>query len=360
VCATVHQGWYDRSMRRARDLSNGDTRIYLEFEVRRVDCRSCGQVKRERLSFLADNTHYTERFAYYVGRRCRAATVADVAKELHLDWHAVKDLEKQYMRAQLERAGTPGPKALGIDEISIRKRHTYRIVVSDLIRGRPIWFGGEDRSEASMGRFYRWLGERKSQGVRLAVMDMWKPFRNATEHHAPQAAILFDKFHVMRHLGEALDKVRKSEYARLSGRERRFIKGQKYTLLSNRENLTLEGRQALKTLLAANKRLNTAYLLKESFGQLWNYEREGWARRFFENWRSALKWQRLEPYEKFAEMIDRHWDGIAAYCKPENKVSLGFVEGLNNKIRVIQRRAYGLRDEEYLRLKILTCMLPAL
>ena len=87
---------------------------------------------------------------------------------------------------------------------------------------------------------------------------------------------------------------------------------------------------------------------------------EGWARRFFENWRASLKWQRHPPYEKFAEMIDRHWDGIAAYCWLENKVSLGFVEGLNNKIRVIQRRAYGLRDEDYLRLKILTCMLPAL
>ena len=209
-----------------------------------------------------------------------------------------------------------------------------------------------------MAQFYAWLGARKSARIRLAVMDMWKPFRMATQAHAPQAAILFDKFHVMRHLGEALDTVRKSEYARLSGRDRRYIKGQKYTLLSRRENLTLDGKRALKTLLAANKRLNTAYLLKESFGQLWSYEREGWARRFFENWRASLKWQRLKPYEKFAAMIDRHWDGIAAYCRPENKVSLGFVEGLNNKIRVIQRRAYGLRDEDYLRLKILTCMLP--
>ena len=191
-------------------------------------------------------------------------------------------------------------------------------------------------------------------------MDMWKPFRKVTNDKAPQAAILFDKFHVMRHLGEALDKVRKSEYSRLSGKERRYIKGQKYTLLSHKENLSTDGRKALKTLLAANKRLNTAYLLKESFGQLWGYQHEGWARRFFENWRASLKWQRLPSYVKFAEMIDRHWDGIAAYCKPENKVSLGFVEGLNNKIRVIQRRAYGLRDEEYLRLKILTCMLPPL
>jgi transposase len=353
-------GWYDRRTRRVRDLACADTRIYLEIEVRRVHCRCCGAVKRERLDFLADNPLYTKRFAYYVGRRCASAAIKAVAKELHLDWHTVKELDKQYMRAQLDRIGTPGPKAIGIDEISIRKGHTYRIVVSDLLRGRPIWFGGEDRSQASMMQFYDWLGETKAKRIRLAVMDMWKPFRTVTNAKAPQAAILFDKFHVMRHLGKALDQVRKSEYARLTGKERRYIKGQKYTLLSRRENLDLDGRKALKALLAANKRLNTAYLLKESFGQLWDYEREGWARRFFENWRASLKWQRLAPYEKFAEMIERHWDGIAAYCRPENKVSLGFVEGLNNKIRVIQRRAYGLRDEEYLRLKILTCMLPIL
>jgi transposase len=353
-------GWYDRKRRRVRDLSCGDTRVYLDLEVRRVACRSCGKVKRERLDFLADNPLYTKRFAYYVGRRCVSATVRDVAKELRLDWHTVKELDKQYMRAQLARAARPGPKAIGIDEVSIRKGHTYRIVVSDLIRARPIWFGGVDRSEASMGQFYDWLGEKQAKGIRLAVMDMWKPFRKVTQQRAPQAAILFDKFHVLRHLNEALDAVRKAEYARLSGKERRYIKGQKYTLLSRRENLDLDGRKALKALLAANRRLNTAYLLKESFGQLWDYEREGWARRFFENWRASLKWQRLPSYEKFAAMIDRHWEGIAAYCKPENKVSLGFVEGLNNKIRVIQRRAYGLRDEEYLRLKILTCMLPIL
>jgi transposase len=121
---------------------------------------------------------------------------------------------------------------------------------------------------------------------------------------------------------------------------------------TGRTNLSVSGKRALKLLLGANKRLNTAYLLKESFGQLWDYEREAWARKFFENWRASLKWQRLKKYEKFAAMIDEHWDGIAAYCKPENKVSLGYVEGLNNKIRVIQRRAYGLRDEEYLRLKV--------
>ncbi len=250
------------------------------------------------------------------------------------------------MREQLRRTGTPGPRIIGLDEVSIRKGQSYRIVVSDLVRRRPIWFGGTDRSEASLDRFFTWRGPRKSARIQLAVMDMWKAFTKSTRTNAPHAKILFDKFHVLRHLSDALDTVRKHEYARLKGKDRRFIKGQKYTLLSHRENLTLEGRQALQTLLRANKRLHTAYLLKESFGQLWDYQREGWARRFFEHWRAALKWQRLKPYEAFAMMIERHWDGIAAYCEPENKVSLGFVEGLNNKIRVLQRRAYGLPDPE--------------
>jgi transposase len=322
-----------------------------------VDCPECG-VRCEGLPWLADYPFYTKRFAYYVGRRCREATITAVANELRLDWKTVKELDKQYMREQVRRAGRPGPRVIGVDELSIRKGHTYRIVVSDLLRHRPIWFGGQDRSEASLGEFYHWLGPKKCGQIRLAVMDMWKPFRMATARHAPEAAILFDKFHIMRHLGEALDQVRKQEYARLTGSKRRFIKGQKYVLLSHRENLDLEGRRALKELLRLNRRLHVAYLLKESFGQLWDYRREGWARRFFENWKASLRWQRLKPYEKFARMIDSHWEGIAAFCRPENKVSLGFVEGLNNKIRVIQRRAYGLRDQEYLRLKVLTCMLP--
>jgi len=217
-------------------------RVYLDVEIRRVFCRRCHKVKQEKLDWLADSPFYTKRFAFYIGRRRRDTSIRDVAKEFHLDWKTVKALEKQYMREQLRRAGTPGPKVIGIDEVSIRKGHTYRIVVSDLERKRPIWFGGEDRSEKSMDLFYECLGEKKSKKIHLAVMDMWKAFPNSTRQHAPQAAILFDKFHVIGHLNEALDKVRKSEYARLSGNDRRFIKGQKYTLLSRRGNLDSEGR----------------------------------------------------------------------------------------------------------------------
>jgi Transposase len=120
-------------------------------------------VKRERPDSLANNPHFIRRFAFYVGRRCRQASIRDVAKELKLTWDTVKALEMQYMRAQIERAGTQGPKAIGIDEIAIRKGHNYRIVVSDLVRRRPIWFGGDDRSEASMAKFYAWLGHEEQQ-----------------------------------------------------------------------------------------------------------------------------------------------------------------------------------------------------
>lgn len=340
-----------------RDKPCGDYRIYLEVEVRRVCCKDCG-VKQERLSFLADYPFYTKRFAYYVGKRCQSSTILDVAKELRLNWKTVKEMEKQYLREKLRRAGKPNPKVVGIDEISIRKGHVYRIVVSDLEKGRAIWFGGKDRTEESMDLFWEELGPKKAEKVRLAVMDMWKPFEASTLMHATQAAVLYDKFHVLKQLGEAMDQVRRWEYRQASEKERQYIKGQRYTLLSHRQNLKLKGKQALRKLLSVNKRLNTAYILKEAFGQLWDYESPAWARKFFDNWKDSLKGQRLKPYEKFARMVERHWEGLVAYCRAENKVPLGFVEGLNNKIRVIQRRAYGLRDEEYLRLKVLTCSLP--
>ena len=154
------------------------------------------QEVREQLDWLADNPFYTKRFAYYVGRKCRTMTVKNVAKELKLDWHTVKALDKEYMQKQLQRNPIAAPGVVGIDERSLRRGHTYRIVVSDLERGRPIWYGGEDRSEESPDMFYEWLGPKKMKKIRLAVTDMWKAFKKSTKRNVPQAAILFDKFHI--------------------------------------------------------------------------------------------------------------------------------------------------------------------
>ncbi len=338
-----------------RDLDAGDANIYLEFEYRRVACPECKAVKRETLTWLAKSGRFTQRFEDRIGQMCREMTIKRVADLNQLSWDQVRRMEKSYMHRILKQhPPSQQLRAIGIDEISIRKGHTYAIVVADLDRHRPIWLGGQGRKEQDLQLFYNSMGPERCNTVQLAVMDMWKPFRKATLKHAPNAQIVFDKFHIMRHLGNALDQVRRSEYKRVSEKDRSFIKGQRYTLLSHKANLDLQGRRALRILLKVNKRLNKAYLLKESFGQLWDYKNPTWARKFFDNWKSQLRWQRLKPFEIFAAMIERHWDGIISYCHPDNKISLGFMEGLNNKIRVIQRRAYGIKDQEYLMLKVIT------
>jgi transposase len=338
-----------------RDLDAGATRIYLEFEYRRVACPRCKAVKRETLSWLAQSARFTQRFEDRIGELCREMTVTRVAELHQLSWDQVWRMEKSYMRRLLERhPPSEHLRAIGVDEISVRKGHAYVIVVADLDQRRPIWLGGQGRTEEDLQHFFDQMGPERCKSIELAVMDMWKAFRNATLKNAPDAQIVYDKFHVMRHLSDALDQVRRSEYKRVNDKERKFIKGQRYTLLSHQANLDLEGRRALRALLKANKRLHKAYLLKESFGQLWDYKNSVWARKFFESWKSQLRWQRLKSFEKFAAMIERHWDGIVSYCHPDHKVSLGFMEGVNNKIRVIQRRAYGIKDQDYLMLKVIT------
>ena len=243
----------------------------------------------EHLDWLAKNPRYTQRFARHVGKLCRDMPNQRVAEMERLHHSTVNDLDKRYMQKQVERAGLPAPRAIGIDELSIRKGHNYRVIVSDLERGRPIWVGGEGRKEADMDLFFQALGEKKSARIELAAMNLWKAFRNSVRKNTPEVRIIFDKFHIMRHLSKALDEVRRSEYKRLNGKDRRYIKGQRYTLLSRRENLSLDGRRALKKLLQANRRLNTAYVLKERFGQLWDYRTERGARAFFERWKDRLK-----------------------------------------------------------------------
>lgn len=351
----VHRSWYDTRNKTVRDLDAFGTAVYLSFTLRRVDCPRCRAVKTETISWLALSGRATKRFEEAVGKMAREMPLTEVARHHRIGWDQAWRMELEYMRNLLKRhPPNPAIRVIGVDEISVRKGHIYRVVVADLDEKRPIWIGGTGRTKEDMDLFFADIGVERSRKIELAVMDMWKAFRNSTNEHAPQARIVFDKFHVLRHLSDALDEVRRREYKRVNDKERKYIKGQRYTLLSHKANLDTEGRCSLKLLLKANKRLHKAYLLKESFGQLWDYSYPASARKFFENWKAQLSWQRLKPFEDFAAMIEKHWEGIVSYCHPGNKVSLGFMEGLNNKIRVIQRRAYGIRNDEYLRLKIIT------
>jgi transposase len=355
ACGRSVKGYRSQRLHTVRDLDAGACRIYLEFEYRRIYCPQCQAVKQETLEWLASSHRFTKRFEERIGQECRDTPLNRVAARHRLSWDQVRRMEMVYMQDLINRHPPPDTlEAIGIDEISIRKGHSYATVVADLVAKRPIWLGGKGRKEEDLQGFFDEMGEERCASIRLAVMDMWKPFRKATLLNVPQAHIVYDKFHVLKHLADAMDAVRRSEYKRVNAKERTYIKGQRYTLLSNKANLDLDGRRALRLLLKANKRLNKAYLLKESFSQMWDYNHPTWCRKFFENWKAQLRWSRLEPFKKFAAMVERHWDGIVSYCHPDHKVSLGFMEGLNNKIRVIQRRAYGIKDQEYLRLKVIT------
>jgi len=332
--------------------------IWLEYEEWRVKCPTTGTPKKELISTVLLTRRFTEALADDIGRYADLTSVLEASRHYNIDYNTALAFEKAYLDRKLKNAPVAKTTTrIGVDEIKLGKMG-WRIVVSDMDSGRPIWVGGPDRKQASFEAFFTWLGVDKCKNITLGVMDMWKPYLAALKKHCPAAAVVFDKFHVVAQMSNAMDEVRRNEYARLNGKNRKFIKGQRYNLLANRCNLTHTAREELKQTFKANSRLYTAYLLKEDFDRLWSYKSETWMLKFWTSWKESLKWKRLAPFQKVVTMVERHWEGIASWCKEENKVPLGFVEGLNSRIRKIQAQGYGYHDVAHLDLKILTCMLP--
>jgi len=265
----------------------------------------------------------------------------------------VKTLDKRAIQAAQATRSLDGITTLGLDEIAVGRGQTYWHLVHALDgpRGAEVLFVGEGRKEKDLRTFWRWFGKPRAKQITHAVMDMWKAFRRSVEAHCPGVVILYDKFHVIRHLLEALNTVRKQEFKRAGKTMKGLLCGKKFLLLSRQAHVRGKARVALNRLLGANRRLLKAHLLKESFGHLWSYRSKTWARKFFAQWVDQLKWSRLEPYQKFARMVENHLEGILAYC--DKPVSLGYIEGTNLKARNIIRRAYGYRDKEYMKLKII-------
>ena len=322
-----------------------------------MKCPTSGKVTKESIPGILLTRRFTEALADDIGRYADRTSVLEASRHFSVDYKTALAFEKAYLARKLQQAPSLKPTRIGVDEIRLGNMG-WRVVVSDLDACRPIWIGGNDRSQESFEAFFEWFGEDQYKLITLCVMDMWKPYLAALKKFCPTAAVVFDKFHIVAQMSQAMDEVRRSEYARLNGASRKFIKGQRYNLLSNRGNLTHKGREELAQTFKANSRLYTAYLLKEDFDRLWSYRSPGWMLRFWNSWKDGLKWKRLEPFQKVARMVERHWEGIVSWCKQENRVPLGFVEGLNSRIRKIQAQGYGFKDIKHLELKIMTCLLP--
>jgi transposase len=320
-------------------------------------CPENGKTVKEVLPGILLNRRFTEALADDIGRYADKTSVLEASRQYKINYKTALAFEKVYLKRKLQNAPEVNPTRIGVDEIHLGSMG-YRIVVSDLDQRRPIWIGGHNRKQESLETFFSFLGKEKCEKIVVGVMDMWKPYLAALKKFCPNADVVFDKFHVVAKLSAAIDEVRRNEYARLNGEERKFIKGQRYNLLANRGNLSKTGKQELAQTLKANKRLYTAYVLKEDFDRLWSYKSPTWMLKFWESWKNSLKWKRLKPFQKVVRMVDAHWEGIVSWCKEENHVPLGFVEGLNSRIRKIQAQGYGYKDIDHLDLKILTCMLP--
>lgn len=341
----VHS-WTEREI---RDLPWGTWQVWLVVEVHRVRCRRCG-VRTERLPFLTGKARCTTRLEAAVAQDCEAAPVSRVAAKWGLPPETVRRMDKRVLRRWAAGRRREPLRALGVDEIYLGKRDKFLTVVSDLERGEPLWVGLERKRETLDRFFAEALPPQRRRAVRAVCVDMWEPFVQSLREHLPHARIVYDKFHVLRHVNEALDETRRAEFFRKGGEARGLLRGKRWLLLRRWADLERDERRLVRELLALNHRLAKAHLLKEQLAHLWDYTYEGAARRFLTTWLRALRWQRLPAFQKVAQLLLRHLDGILAYC--HEKVPFGKVEAINGNIRAMLRRGRGYRDHEYLLLKV--------
>ena len=230
---------------------------------------------------------------------------------------------------------------LGIDEVSRRKGHHYLTVAYDLERRVLLWVG-QDRTTETLASFFRDLGRRRCQSIQIVCLDMWPAYLRAVHEYAPQAQILFDRFHLVRHLNHALDLVRRQQVRRLSGTHRVAIKRTRFLLLKNPWNLNPDQKQRLSTLVRGNLPIVRAYYLKESFQMFWDYRQPARAPEHLRRWMHSAMRSRLKPFQDFVRLLRAHRDGILAWTR--TRVSNGAVEGMNNKIKLVSHRSFGFRD----------------
>jgi transposase len=261
----------------------------------------------------------------------------------------VRAIDLRYLERWDAKRRQPPLRQMGVDEIYRGKKGKFLTVVCNLETAEPLWFGRERKQETLDDFFRSQLVSRQRQRIEAVCVDMWEPFRLSIEHGAPLCKIVYDKFHILQRANDAIDEVRKAEFFRQGPKKRALIKGKKWLLLSRWVNLTLASRGELNRLFRLNRRVFKAYLLKESLERLWTYRYRGAMLNYLSKWMEQLKWQRLVPFQKLAQMLLKHVDGIANYC--ETRVRFGVVEAVNGNIRMLINRGRGYQNLRYLLLK---------
>jgi transposase len=336
-CREVHS---TRPAREWRDLSMRKLPLKLRYRPRRVECPRCG-VRVEDFPWAEPWARVTTALSDAVAVLARELSWKGTARQYGLNWKSVATIVKRAVAYGLRHRARPPVHVIGIDEVSRRKGQVYLTVVYDLERRVLLWVGEERTEEAVRKFFTEEMGRRRCGTLRVVCMDMWAPYASLVREHAPNARILFDRFHIVKHLNEAVDAVRRELWRQVTSKEKVAIKGTRWLLLKNPWNLNQDQKERLSTLVRWNTPLVRAWYLKEAFQLFWPFKKPWRAERHLRKWMNSAMRSKLEPFKKFAKMLRSHLDGILPWTTI--RLSNGAVEGMNNKIKSISHRSFGFR-----------------
>lgn len=339
--------------RTIRDMPMLGDPVWLQVPLRRVRCVSCG-ARVERVNWLDRHARMTRRLADFVALWCEKLAVAHVCKLSGLHWETVRKIDRQRLERRLAELPEAQPTRLVMDEFALFKGHRYATVVLDADTRRVLWVG-EGRSREAIRPFFEWLGPERCARIEAVAMDMNTAYDLEVQMQCPNARVVYDLFHVIAKYGrEVIDRVRVDEANRHKQNlpMRRVVKRARWLLLRNRENVPEEQQPKLDELLAANQSLMTVYVMKASLKELWQAESAWQWRKSWRSWLRMARSSEIEPLKKFANRLANYWRGIVARVRWP--MHTGQLEGINNRIKVMKRIAYGYRDSAFFFLKIKT------
>lgn len=333
-------------------LPIGGRKVILRMKVQRYKCRngSCDYDQQEHIPFATGSRSYTRRFAKYAVDLLRGMTLQDVANHLGVTWDTVKDIHSNYLRRHYSPPSLEGVENIGIDEFAVKKGRLYKTIVVDLDTGRIVYVGDGKGADA-LDRFWKRCRRHHVQ-IRHVATDLSSAFISSVMENCPGAVHVFDHFHVVKLMNERLDDIRKNVFhMERNVNRRKVIKGTRYLLLANGEDIfDKRHKTRLENALAMNEPLSKAYYLKERLREIWSQANREQAEAVLDDWVKQAGESKIPQLQRMAATLLAHKRGILAWY--ECHISTGKVEGINNKIKVMKRNAYGFRDERYFKLRL--------
>lgn len=348
-CLRKVKGVHSCNKRIIHDLSMSGSKVEIEYSYRTVYCNDCG-IKVEHHDFVDPYSRVTRRFAIYIYDLCKVMTILDVSSHTGLSWDQIRHIDKQALKNRFNDPIPEDLEILCVDEISIKKRHNYLTIIADYVSGRVIGVV-KNRDYKSISEFLNSMPKVTLKAIKAVAMDMWDPYIKAFKKYCLNAMIVFDPFHIIASFSRVIDKIRARQYRDADPTLRKLMKRSRFLLLKNPENLNDKERPRLKKILKENVLLSTVYLLKEYLKRLWQYKYAKSAEKFLDYWYCLAVETKCQYLINFTKTLERHRYGIINHCK--FPIHTNKLEGINNKIKVIKRKAYGFRDLEYFGLKIM-------